>query len=366
MSPELPSNSPTEEALVGAVGGREKLQKESLTTTDLLQSLVKRVKLLETRKNTEIQHQGRRQGEQRGRYKGNRQRREEAGEDQSPVVCYRCGRDGHYARRCAARKVTVRETPNPPPPPPLLRTKRGRVANDMRSINYPHFLQPSPLRTRRTRVIQARSTTLHFTSFQVAGKLNNTPPSFDVDTGAAVTLISRELWDKAGTQGWHGIGGGQRNSKDHLRICSCGTLAQASFPMRVIVVERITTEAILGMDFLTANDCTIHAGKKLEFPSLGVSVPLTSHIPTTKRVTAKPGVFLAEMVNIPPTSKLEVIATANVDPHQDWILEGEQREKLPIMMARAVVRPIEGRMPVCTQGRRLSLSIREQESPTWR
>ena len=76
-------------------------------------------------------------------------------------------------------------------------------------------------------------------------------------------------------------------------------------------------------------------------------MPLTSRIPTTKRVTAKPGVFLAEMVNIPPTSELEVMATANVDPHQDWILEGEQREKLPIMMARAVVRPVEGRMPVC-------------------
>ena len=41
------------------------------------------------------------------------------------------------------------------------------------------------------------------------------------------------------------------------------------------------------------------------------------------------------------------MAAADIlDPHQDWVLEGEQRVKLPIMMARAVVRPVEGRMPV--------------------
>ena len=232
MSPELPSDSPTEEALVGAVGGREKLQKESPTTTDLLQSLVKRVKLLETRKNTEIQHQGRRQGEQRGRYKGNRQRREEAGEDQSPVVCYCCGRECHYARRCAARKVTVRETPNPP-----ATDQAGEGCQRHEVHKLPSF---SPTLSAADQVDKGDSSKVHnsalhlfsvlpATTYQVAGKLNNTPASFDVDTGAAVTLISRELWDTAGTLGWHGIGGGQRNSKDHLRICSCGINPGPSF-----------------------------------------------------------------------------------------------------------------------------------------
>ena len=53
------------------------------------------------------------------------------------------------------------------------------------------------------------------------------------------------------------------------------TIAQVSFSVRVVIVERLTTEAILGMDFLMGNNCTIQVGKKhLEFPKLSVSVPL--------------------------------------------------------------------------------------------
>ena len=125
------------------------------------------------------------------------------------------------------------------------------------------------------------------------------------------------------------------------------TIAQVSCSVRVVIVERLTTEAILGMDFLMANNCTIQVGKKLlEFPKLSVLVPLICRRSVPQQVTVKPGVFLAEMVRIPPASEMEVMATAGADSEQDWILEGEPREKLPVMMAHAVVRLVEGRMPV--------------------
>ena len=193
------------------------------------------------------------------------------------------------------------------------------------------------------------------TTYRVAGTLNSTPASFIVDTGAAVTLISRELWEKAKSpraelEPWTGVELVGANGTP-MTVCRSAAVAlnlpEVSFPIQVVVVEHLTAEAILGMDFLTTNHCTIHVGKELEFPALGVSVPLTCCSTVTQRVTAKPGVFLVKMVKIPPASEMEVMAAADIiDPHQDWVLEGEQRVKLPIMMARAVVRPVEGRMPV--------------------
>ena len=70
-------------------------------------------------------------------------------------------------------------------------------------------------------------------------------------------------------------------------------------------------------------------------------MPLICRRSVPQQVTVKPGVFLAEMVRIPPASEMEVMATAGADSEQDWILEGEPREKLPVMMAHAVVRPVE-------------------------
>ena len=113
VSPEPPTESLTEtsaeEALVGAVGAREK-PREKLqrpTGTDLLQSLVERIERLETRQKTESHYQGgRRQG---GRFKektNDEQRQGQARRERSPIICYRCGKEGHYARGCATRKAT--------------------------------------------------------------------------------------------------------------------------------------------------------------------------------------------------------------------------------------------------------------------
>ena len=104
LSPQLPV-----EAVVGAVGGRPR---ENSTAT-LIQSLVERIERLETdkRHSTEEQRlQDRRtEGEQRKKYRGRpgeeRQKRGTGDEGRAPVICHRCGKEGHYARGCAARRA---------------------------------------------------------------------------------------------------------------------------------------------------------------------------------------------------------------------------------------------------------------------
>ena len=56
-------------------------------------------------------------------------------------------------------------------------------------------------------------------------------------------------------------------------------------------------------------------------------MPLICRRSVPQQVTVKPGVFLAEMVRIPPASEMEVMETAGADSEPDWILEGEPREK---------------------------------------
>jgi len=97
----------------------------------------------------------------------------------------------------------------------------------------------------------------------------------------------------------------------------------------------------------TCTHFSVQVGKKLlDFPNHGVSAPL-SHTPGTSQVTPSTGVYLVETVRVPAFSEMEVMATARVsEPKGDWILEGEPREKVPVMAARAVVSPDAGILPV--------------------
>ena len=100
LSPQLPV-----ETVVGAVGGRPKENSKAA----VIQSLVERIERLETdkRHSTEEQRlQDRRtEGEQRGRPGEERQKRGTGDEGRAPVICHRCGKEGHYARGCAARRA---------------------------------------------------------------------------------------------------------------------------------------------------------------------------------------------------------------------------------------------------------------------
>ena len=83
------------------------------------------------------------------------------------------------------------------------------------------------------------------TTYHVAGTVNSTPASFIVDMGAAVTHISREMWEKAKTPraelepraGVELVGA----NGTPMTVCRSAAvalnLAEVSFPIQVVVVE---------------------------------------------------------------------------------------------------------------------------------
>ena len=78
-----------------------------------------------------------------------------------PVVCHNCKQEGHYARGCAA---------------PPARTPQNQSQTPISLLPVSH-------------------------SYCINGRVNGVQASFVVDTGAAVTLLDKTLWDKVNNAG---------------------------------------------------------------------------------------------------------------------------------------------------------------------
>ena len=188
------------------------------------------------------------------------------------------------------------------------------------------------------------------TTYKVGATIHGSLVSFTLDTGAAVTLICKDVWDSVKStdhrlEMWNGqnlIGVEGTPLQVHGYTKTTIQLAGEQFHVRVIVVDSLTTEAILGMDFLEANDCTIDIGKKqLLFPKLKLSIPLKDG------AVAHIGVTLTTSLHIPAMSEIEVTAKINgVSNTGTWLLKEKDSRKLPVRVARALVCPNSNNVPV--------------------
>ena len=106
-------------------------------------------------------------------------------------------------------------------------------------------------------------------AYQLEGTVNQTPTSFVLDTGAAVTLLRLDHWNQTETTQLKPWDGANLISANGSPITVHGTVtvvlnfAGVNFPTQVVVVDGLTAGAILGLDFLEAHECTIHIEKKL-------------------------------------------------------------------------------------------------------
>ena len=108
-----------------------------------------------------------------------------------------------------------------------------------------------------------------------------------LDTGAAVTLVLKELRELSKLQGmeleeWNGK---QLVGVEGTPLHVCGitqvqiSLGGRCFQLQVVIVSGLTVDVILGLDFLEANGCTIDLGKKtLHFQECNLSLSLDTSI----------------------------------------------------------------------------------------
>ena len=231
-----------------------------------------------------------------------------------PVVCHNCKQEGHYARGCAA---------------PPARASRDQSKTPISLLPVSH-------------------------SYRINGQVKGVQASFVVDTGAAVTLLDKTLWDKVNTTG-QVLSTWTRPPLvrvEGTRLVMWGTatteiaFAGEIFQFPVLVASSLTADAILGMDFLDANKCTLEmANKVLRFPNRGVSISLQD--PSSQPHIIQARVTLEETLSIPPFSEMEVMAKVSEGLHQGtWLLEECKSKNLPVRVARALVNPITRTMPV--------------------
>jgi len=168
-------------------------------------------------------------------------------------------------------------------------------------------------------------------------------------------LLDRTMWtDKVNTAGqvltpWTGppLVGVEGTRLDTWGTSTAEiTFAGETFRFPVLVASSLTTDAILGMDFLDDNKCTLEmATKVLRFPNRGISVSLRDSSLEPHIIQAR--VTLEETLSIPPFSEMEVMARVNGEVHEGtWLLEECKSRNLPVRVARALVNPVATTVPV--------------------
>ena len=108
------------------------------------------------------------------------------------------------------------------------------------------------------------------TAVQFQGIINTKPVLFMIDTGAAVSLIDHECWNRIKVaedklDGHHapalvGVNGSrlQIHGTTELKVCLVGQ----KFNISVVMVESLQVGAIIGMNFLESNHCVMDTSSK--------------------------------------------------------------------------------------------------------
>ena len=174
------------------------------------------------------------------------------------------------------------------------------------------------------------------------GQVDGTPTAFILDTGAAVTLLRRDLWDRgkqppSTLEPWSGPKLVGANGTP-IRVIGTATvnltMAHKTFPIQVVVAEPLTAEAIMGLDFLEKNKCVIQADRRiLTFARDGISVPMIR--PSTQPHAARISVNLIQPLQIPACSEQEVMARMEEKIcGGTWMIESENLKNPDGQLAR--------------------------------
>ena len=180
-------------------------------------------------------------------------------------------------------------------------------------------------------------------SFSVAASINDVPVTFLLDTGSALTILRKSIWDrckqpddKLEPRNQKSLVGAEGTT---LRVygsaCVQWKVDGKEFSHVVAVVDPLTTEAILGLDFLKG--CKIDLVSHHLTTSDGQVIVLTSQENNKKT----PVLFLRVTANIklPAYSEMEILAELSdlTQSNQTYVLEERNMQNEGIMMACAVV-----------------------------
>ena len=184
-------------------------------------------------------------------------------------------------------------------------------------------------------------------SFSVAATINNVPVTFLLETGSALTILRKSIWDRCKQpddklEPWNQqslVGAEGTTLRVYGSTCVQWEVDGKEFSYNVTVVDPLTTEAILGLDFLKG--CKIDLVSHQLTTSDGQVIVLNSQ----KNNKKTPVLFVRVTANvkIPAYSEMEILADVGdlAQRNQTYVLEDINIQNSDVMVARAVIIPGE-------------------------
>ena len=188
--------------------------------------------------------------------------------------------------------------------------------------------------------------------YRVDGSVNGVPTSFLLDTGAAVTLLRRDTWTNITAscpqdlRNWSQlrlVGADGSPLRIHGSAHVSVELEGITRPAEAIIVSPLTTEAIIGLDFLRQYNARIDIAKQ-ELQLGEQTLPLKQ---PTRQTDNEVKVRAETTTRIPPRSEMEIMACLEAETGPGtWLLEQSQGKKTTTVIARALIETKSNRVPV--------------------
>ena len=237
-------------------------------------------------------------------------------------VCHKCKQPGHYAHGCASSRSQINQEVHPP-----VDQVCDAVLND------------------NTHTIAINSVSNYIMNARVFGGR----VSFLIDTGAAVSLMSTEVWDRIKPVDAPrlnpvniklvGVDGVPFQVKGSVTVQL--EMPGRTFCQELIVANASTCEGILGLNFLEANECVLNLSQGT-MCSRGTNISLYAEGSQDQGIVE---VVLPETFTIAATSEVEVMGMMPESCEGVWTVEPKPLKKPQVMVARAIVVPQDGNVP---------------------
>ena len=211
--------------------------------------------------------------------------------------CWTCRQPGHMARNC----------------PETRSTHQGKLAT---SSATDRSLEVNPrVQTVTPETIVYASPVMPMSGYRLLGSVDGVNISLLLDTGAAVTLLRADMWSQVATKTQQGL-----QPWSMARLVSAGgtpltvhgcarvdlMFGPEKFVTEIVVVSPLTSEAILGLDFLMKQQASIDlTSKTLHLRERGCNIPLQDPTKPLETTDMFP-VHAAMTVEVPPRSTLQV------------------------------------------------------------
>ena len=192
--------------------------------------------------------------------------------------------------------------------------------------------------------------------YRLEGSVNGLAVSLLVDTGAAVTLLRKDVWDRVSVSegpltpcsalGLVGADGSPLQTFGTTSVTLA--LNGATMSVDVVVASPLTSEGILGLDFLKKQKVLIDLeSERIFLREQDLSIPLCT--PTAATRSRRIGVRAISNLEVPARTEVEV--TMRLDAAVEsgtWLLEDSRTNPAQkgMMVACAIIQPRSPTIPV--------------------